>query len=325
MNTAPEISVVIPVYNVERFLHQCINSVLAQTFQNFEIICVNDGSTDGSLDILKEYQKKDNRIYIISQENQGLSSARNMGLKYSHGKYISFLDSDDFMHPDMLDMLHTKAELTQAEITICNFKLFFNDTKTYGYYRDEIFYYHMKFKIFDLRSEGQIVNCIAAWDRLIRKSFLEKYNIKFIPGIIYEDVPFHIDCIVNASSIVIVPDHLLFYRKNAGGSITDNESKNKKCRHDFIFTRRYAKEKLKKYGSNEDIWYFYAIHFISQAIMHFKNCKMTKEQKLFFIDLCSCVDNKMYNITKRILDTQSRNFLLALKNNDYTKACEVIA
>ena len=112
-----KISVIIPVYNAEEFLSECLNSVLEQTHQNFEIICVNDGSTDGSLNILNSWALYDKRIKIINQENQGQSAARNKGLDVARGKYIFFLDSDDFIHPQTLEAAHYWAEKNKTPIT----------------------------------------------------------------------------------------------------------------------------------------------------------------------------------------------------------------
>lgn len=89
------ISVIIPVYNTERYLHRCLDSIINQTYKNLEIICINDGSSDNSLDILREYEKNDTRITVITQKNSGLSAARNLGMAYSTGDFISFVDSDD--------------------------------------------------------------------------------------------------------------------------------------------------------------------------------------------------------------------------------------
>lgn len=325
MSDSPAISVIVPVYNVERFLEQCLESIVNQTFNDIEIICINDGSTDNSLSILEKYQKKDKRIRIISQYNKGLSEARNIGIKNAKGKYISFIDSDDFIDLEMFDILFKKSESTQSDITICNFKLFFEDTKTYGYYRDEIFYYHLKSKIFNLRSQPQIINCIAAWDRLIRKDFLDKYNIKFISGMIYEDVTFHIECMIHASKIALIPDHLYFYRKNAGGSITDNEERNKKSRLDFITIRKYALNILQNYNASQEIWYFYTIQFLEQALMHFKNCKDTSESLSFFKNLRLCINEQMYNIHDNIKYVPYKNFMLSLKNNDINEAYKVLS
>ena len=94
-----KVSVIIPVYNVEPYLKQCMDSVVGQTLKDIEIICVDDGSTDGSLDILKEYATEDSRIQIIEQKNAGAGAARNNGMRHATGKYLSFLDSDDFFEP----------------------------------------------------------------------------------------------------------------------------------------------------------------------------------------------------------------------------------
>ena len=106
----PLVSVLIPVYNVEKYLERCLDSILKQTLTKIEIICVNDGSTDNSLSILKEYQKKDSRIIIVNKENGGLPSARNAGLDRAEGKYVGFVDSDDYIEPNMFQKLYDTAE-----------------------------------------------------------------------------------------------------------------------------------------------------------------------------------------------------------------------
>ncbi len=110
-----KVSVIIPVYNVEPYLKQCMDSVVGQTLKDIEIICVDDGSTDGSLDILKEYATEDSRIQIIEQKNAGAGAARNNGMRHATGKYLSFLDSDDFFEPRMLEKAYDLAEKDQAD------------------------------------------------------------------------------------------------------------------------------------------------------------------------------------------------------------------
>ena len=110
-----KVSVIIPVYNVEPYLKQCMDSVVGQTLKDIEIICVDDGSTDGSLDILREYAAEDNRIQIIEQKNAGAGAARNNGMRHATGKYLSFLDSDDFFEPRMLEKAYDLPEKDQAD------------------------------------------------------------------------------------------------------------------------------------------------------------------------------------------------------------------
>ena len=118
----PKISVIIPVYNVERFLKKCLESVINQTLSDLEIICINDGSTDKSLSILNSFAQKDNRIIVINQDNQGQSCARNAGLSIATGKYIGFVDSDDWIDLDFYEKLYNTAKKYNADIAAAGIK-----------------------------------------------------------------------------------------------------------------------------------------------------------------------------------------------------------
>ena len=126
----PMVSVIIPVYNAEAYLEECLDSVVNQTLKNIEIICVNDGSTDNSLDILKEYQEKDDRVIIINQENQGAGVARNQGIKVAKGNYLSILDADDFFELNMLELMCMNALKFDADVTICRADGYDQDRKS---------------------------------------------------------------------------------------------------------------------------------------------------------------------------------------------------
>ena len=102
----PYVSVIIPVYNTAPYLRQCLDSVCKQTLQNIEIICINDGSTDNSAEILQQYEEKDSRVCVITQENKGIAVARNIGLQYARGQYIGFVDSDDWIEPNMFALAY---------------------------------------------------------------------------------------------------------------------------------------------------------------------------------------------------------------------------
>ena len=114
----PKVSVIVPVYNVERYLPECLDSLLGQSFQDFEAICVNDGSPDNSIKILDQYAQKDRRIKVITQENQGLAGARNTGLDHVKGRYVFFLDSDDTLPLDALEILVKIAETTKVPVVV---------------------------------------------------------------------------------------------------------------------------------------------------------------------------------------------------------------
>ena len=123
----PEISVIVPVYNVERYLTRCIDSILAQTYQNFELILVDDGSTDGSGTLCDSYMKKDSRIKVIHKKNGGLSDARNSGIDAAEGEFLSFIDSDDWVRPDFLNILHGNAVQYGADASVVNLHKEYDD------------------------------------------------------------------------------------------------------------------------------------------------------------------------------------------------------
>jgi glycosyltransferase involved in cell wall biosynthesis len=127
----PKVSVIIAVYNTEEYLKQCLDSVCNQTLKGIEIICVNDGSSDGSLSILEEYASKDKRIIVISQENQGAGAARNVGLEIAKGKYVAFVDSDDWVELNMLENLYARAEEANADIVLHSYRTFYGDLEQF--------------------------------------------------------------------------------------------------------------------------------------------------------------------------------------------------
>ena len=141
MNDSELISLIIPVHNVEKYLYECIESVICQTYTNLEIILIDDGSKDKSGEICEEYGKKDNRIIVIHQENGGVSSARNIGLEVAKGKYISFVDSDDYIEKTFIEELYKKIKENDAQISMCGLNKIDDNNEilgTYGYSKDFI-------------------------------------------------------------------------------------------------------------------------------------------------------------------------------------------
>lgn len=225
----PKVSIIIPVYNVEKYLRECLDSVVNQTLTDIEIICINDGSTDNSLKILEEYASQDNRIKIINQENQGAGAARNKGLEIAEGEYISFLDSDDFFDLRMLEKLYDKATETNADITVCEFYNFNEDTKetTEGISLRKQFIVPFK-KIFSYKDCPQsILDTVmrAPWNKLFRTDFLRQCDIKFQNLPYFNDVLFCTLVLAYAQSITAIPDRLVYYRNNVKNSATSNKFK----------------------------------------------------------------------------------------------------
>lgn len=204
----PKISVIIPVYNVEKYLPRCLDSVLAQTFADFEIICVNDSSPDNSAAILKEYAKKDKRINIINQENQGLSGARNSGARAAKGEYIYFLDSDDCIHPQTLEILY--HFITKYEADIVSHDLIKNDTSVPISQKIELS--NIPFEVTDnplyFNKNGYTLH-ISACTKLYKRNVLN--NLAFIRGIHFEDCPFTLALWSRHPKTVILKEKLYFY------------------------------------------------------------------------------------------------------------------
>ena len=209
----PKISIIIPVYKVEKYLSGCLNSVLSQTFTDWEAICVNDGSPDGCDKILAEYAQKDNRFKVITQENQGLSMARNNGLKEASGDYIYFLDSDDTIHPQCLEIAYTFAIKYNAELV--NFS-FYKENKDY-FKITPINIKKVKKKItsnpvFLGTYKGKYRIQFNVWTKLYKKELLE--DIKFIPNIHFEDFPHTFAVLSKKPKTVVLDEKLYFYTSN---------------------------------------------------------------------------------------------------------------
>ena len=236
-----KISIIIPVYNTEKLLRRCLNSVLNQTLKDIEIICVNDGSTDNSARILDDYGKYEN-IKIIEQKNSGLSSARNTGLDIATGKYIAFLDSDDFVDPDFYEKLFNNIEKYKADVACASIVRENDKKKTYLVVYKQI---EVAKNIQDRFLLVQSPKYNFVWNKLYRKEFIDKNNLRFVPGMIYEDLFFTADVLETAGSLITVPDTYYHYWKYKDTLIKGNCDK---YRADKLQGHQYLLEKCRKYN-----------------------------------------------------------------------------
>lgn len=216
-----EISVIMPVYNVEKYLKQCLDSICNQTFRDIEIICVDDGSTDSSPDILKQYAEKDSRIKVITQENRGLGGARNTGFKYATGNYVYFIDSDDYLDLNALEKLHDNAVSNQSDIVLFKFKTVDDDSRVHrkrlGFRIDDIFgdVNYNKFTFTYMEAKKHVMNsAFSACLKLYKKAFVDEINFSFPENLHFEDVPVHVRVMIEAESISFVPRSFYSYRSN---------------------------------------------------------------------------------------------------------------
>ena len=224
-----EISVIIPVYNVEKYLPQCLDSVCNQSFRDIEIICVNDGSSDKSSDILNDYAEKDDRFKIINQSNQGLAAARNTGLTYAKGRYIYFIDSDDYIELDTLEKLYNNAISNNSDVVLFKFKTVddFKNIHKRGieFKIDSIFgdidYNNFTFTYRDVKRH--VMNsAFSACLKLYKKEFIDTIDFTFPEGLNFEDVPVHVKVMIEANRLSFVPESLYNYRSNPDSILNSN-------------------------------------------------------------------------------------------------------
>ena len=289
----PKISVIVPVYNVEKYLPKCLDSILCQTFSNIEIICVNDGSTDNSRKILEEYKNKDSRIIIVDKKNGGLSSARNAGMKVAKGEFYSFIDSDDWIDSSMLEKLYKNITSLDTDISICAVHQFDEANQKIDdsnpYYTLEYFDSSFDNKSFSYKETKPFIMdvCVMAWNELYRRSLIDKCKAEFPDGLIFEDGPFFFSIFFKTQKVSIVREFLYYYRVNRIGSIIQKAGK--KFLH-IIDVAEIMYNKIKDLPDFDDIKYIFFRKKVEDFIYRFEHLnpkyksafvkKMKKESSL---------------------------------------------
>lgn len=244
----PKVSVIIPIYNTEKYLKECLDSIINQTLKEIEIICINDGSTDKSLDIANEFAQIDTRITLITQKKAGAGSARNAGLDIAKGEYIYFCDSDDFVELTMLEKLYNKAISQNADITACKANFWEIDNTYKGYYMSLQEHLLPQNKTFSIKDDPDIFDKItlAIWIKLYKRTFLIENNIRFQNIPCCNDIYFSRLTFFLASKINIVPETLYHYRQNIPTNTSSTRGKHFECALDAakLIENRLKKENL---------------------------------------------------------------------------------
>ena len=209
------VSVIIPVYNVDSYIRRCLDSVLANTYKDFQIICVNDGSTDDTLNILMDYRDKDQRLEVISQKNQGVSAARNVGLEKAKGEYITFIDSDDWVEPQYLEFLVKAIEDTEALVVRCDFKDDYDTAYNPGFYGEkDLLVKKMSYKEI---ADNAIYRSRAAGALYQREAV--KYCRFPLEVLLAEDAVFNLYAMKNTARYALVQLPLYHYFQRAGSAV----------------------------------------------------------------------------------------------------------
>lgn len=244
-HSLPKVSIIVPVYNVEDYIEKCLESLVNQTLKEIEIIVVNDGSTDSSLEKIEKFAQKDKRITVINQENQGQGTARNTGLNIAKGKYIGFVDSDDYVDLDFYEKLYSAAKTNNADISAASILK------------------HKKYKSFNLLYKKQICanttqnkikvsqdkkgRFFYVWNRLYKTEFLKSQNLIFPSGVYYEDVMFSAKAILAANMVICISNTYYRYVERKTSTVKSKENQSKKI-SDSIKVREELQEFAKEKG-----------------------------------------------------------------------------
>ena len=255
-----KISIIMPVYNAEAHLAEAIGSVTSQTFEDFELICIDDGSADASAEILDEFSARDSRIKVISQDNNGAGFTRNRGIESSSGDYIFFMDADDYIVPEFLESVY--ANITSNDSDIATFKIGNIENgkkvKRWPYFPFDNVFGDVDFDDFTFSYKSvkrYVLNAsFAPWMKFYKREFLDSFDdFVFDETLPYEDVLFHVKVMLRASKISFVPQYLYYYRLDSADSCTANQEDHIEIFKiidivgDFLKSNNYLDEFKKEY------------------------------------------------------------------------------
>ena len=245
------VSIIVPVYNCESFLRKCLSSIQQQSYTDIEVICVDDGSTDKSNEIIKEYETNDKRFKYIYKDHSNAGESRNIGLLASGGDYLIFLDSDDFFAPDMVEKALETALCANADITVFQYKLYYEklnrmSTRIYGIHTNR----KMPFNLMDFSKQKFEFTNIAVWNKLYKADFIKNNHIMFKSHVAINDLFFSWCSLIMAKKIALCRNVGTYYRVNSGKSISDNLSRTSEC---FVDVFRELNEYVQTIGVWEKI------------------------------------------------------------------------
>ena len=302
-----KISVIVPFYNVESYFSRCITSILNQSFSDFELILVNDGSTDNSLNIANSFAKNDNRVIVVSQKNAGQASARNHGLKVAKGEYIAFVDSDDWVENYMLERLITVIEAYDADVVQCRFEFdneYTGAKKEYRRFNVKQLVNHKDIIIDSLLVKNILV---SPWAKLFRRSFLIDNNLFFEEGIVNEDTLFTLKFACYVKNIQFINDNLYHAIEREGS--TSRGSYLKLCKH-MVIALNLAREFYKQHNLYKEVESIFQARYIKSIQYNL----LQAAQRLSYQQYSEVWEWNMYNSEYIKLNTYSSRKYLPLIN-----------
>lgn len=259
------VSVIVPVYNAQNDLRQCLDSITGQTLREIEILCVDDGSTDGSAQILEEYERRDPRLKVIRQENAGAGAARNRGLKEASGEYLSFLDADDFFEPDMLERAYERAAPGRAQIVVFRSDQYHAEE---GVFRKTPWTLKSRalppYRPMDCRTFTDNVFKVFvgwAWDKLFEREFVLRHGLTFQEQRTSNDLLFVFSAIVLAERIETEEKVLAHQRRGVAASLSNTREQSWQCFYEALKALRENLIRFGRYRELEKDYINYALHF----------------------------------------------------------------
>ena len=327
----PAISIIIPVYNVEKYLRRCLDSVQNQTFQDWEAICVNDGSPDNSAAILSEYAARDGRFKIVTKENGGLSDARNAGMRHAQGEFIMYLDSDDFIHPQTMEIAHFLAVRDGSDIVSFTYDRIYrpqlmvrhilkmdtdgvvpgrmhkkyNPASVKTLVTDDVYAYATEraHNMFNPRRRWLIKHC-QVWKNMYRRSLIA--DTPFIKGILFEDFPWWSAVMLKNPRITIAPLPLYFYVPNFGGIVLSSKQlRILHCLCDgitdaYMRYKKYATDYQMQQWSKKFKWYFIKWAFRKVRYLDNKDDLESARRRFCELDKIGALDMPPYRWARRL-------------------------
>lgn len=302
-----KVSVIIPVYNAEKYLRQCLDSIVGQTLTQIEILCIDDGSTDGSAKLLEEYRKRDQRVRVITQKNAGAGAARNRGLNEARGEYLSFLDADDFFEADMLRVAYEKAKAAKAQIVVFGSDQYRNDSQSFQSADWTIRKYALPpYRPMNHRTFTENVFKVFvgwAWDKLFEREFVQNCRLRFQEQRTSNDLLFVFSAVVLAERIEVEERILAHQRRDNPDSLSNTREKSWDCFYHALLALR---ENLKSYGLYRELeqdFINYALHFSLWNLETLKGekrkCLYQKIKKEWFRELKLTEHSESYFYDKK--------------------------
>lgn len=298
-----KISVIVPVYNTEKYLSKCLDSIVNQTFKDFEIIVINDGSTDGSGDIIKAYSQKYSNVYGFEKENGGMSLARNFGLSKARGEYIFFVDSDDYIAKDSLEKMYHKAKRDDLDIVVCD---------SINVYENKEVYIHSNLHYSDDTIRNYLIAAPMACTRLFKRYIFDK--VKFKAGTFYEDLELTPGLITITHKIGFLEEGLYYYVQRHGSVMRQREFSSKLL--DIFSSLDSIKNKIDNELYKDELEYLYTTHLLRTATLRFLEYQNVDE---YLAKIVKIMQENYPNYKKNPYFKKSSKKLQILSNLAYHK------